>query len=161
MDIDFEFTEMIKNHEGTIYKIILSYTNETGSIQDLYQEVVYQLWKSYRTYRGDSKLNTWLYRVVLNTVLSQHRNDSRRKKRKEDYLSIKFDYSYDHELDEKVKKLYKAIYTLNDIEKAIIMLHLESKSHKEISEIIGITLTNVGTKISRIKSKLHNKIQKL
>ncbi|NNF36302.1 MAG: RNA polymerase sigma factor [Saprospiraceae bacterium] len=159
--MDFEFTEMIKIHEGTIYKIILSYTNKADAIQDLYQEVVYQLWKSYTTYRGDSKLNTWLYRVVLNTVLSQHRNDSRRKKRKEDYLSIKFDYTYDHELDEKIKKLYKAIYTLNDIDKAIIMLHLESKSHKEISEIIGITITNVGTKISRIKSKLHNKIQKL
>jgi RNA polymerase sigma-70 factor (ECF subfamily) len=161
MDIEYKFTEMIKNNEGTIYKIILSYTDDSYAIQDLYQEVVYQLWKSFTSFKGEAKVNTWLYRVVLNTVLTKHRNDSRRMKKKEDFLSIKFDYAYDHELDEKIKKLYKAIYTLNDIDKAIIMLHLESKSHKEISEIIGISTTNVGTRISRIKSKLFNKIQKL
>ncbi len=154
MNAEEEFVETIKKHEGTIYKVIMSYTRDQDAVRDMYQEVVFQLWKSFPKFKGKSSLNTWIYRVVLNTVLSILRNDTRRKTKIDEISQLDFTYEYDHELDQKIDNLYDAIYTLSHIERAIMLLFLEEKSHKEIADIIGISPTNVGTKISRIKKKL-------
>ena len=154
MDTESEFVEMIKSHEGTIYKVILSYTRDKEEIMDLYQEVVFQLWKSYPGFKNNSKVSTWMYRVVLNTALTHQRNERRRKTKLKEVSLFDFNYTYNHDLDLRISKLYDAIHTLSKIERAIILLHLEGSSHQEISEIMGISSSNAGTRISRIKKKL-------
>ena len=116
-----------------------------------------QLWRSFPTFRGDSKITTWMYRVALNTAISSFRKQVR--KPEEESLSVSIyqipaSNRFRQEQDEQIQFMYKAIEHLSKIEKAIIMLYLEEHSYDEIAKITGITKTNVGVKINRIKGKL-------
>ena len=148
------FTQMIKEHEGVIFKITSVYTNTTNDQKDLYQEIVYQLWKGYDSFRGDSKISTWMYRVGLNTAFTHLRKD---KRRGHAVPLAHIDLSYEvHDpiLEERLKQLYGQIKLLSDLEKGLILLLLEGKKYEEIAAITGLSPTNVGTRISRIKQKL-------
>ena len=124
--------------------------------EDLFQEVVAQLWRSYPTFRSESKVSTWMYRVALNTAIT-HFKKSKRRPDKSQYdnslLQIEDD-CYDETFDEQVKLLHSAIAKLTGIEKSIILLYLEDKPYEEIAEIIGITQNYVRVKMNRIKGKL-------
>ena len=124
--------------------------------EDLFQEVVAQLWRSYPTFRSESKVSTWMYRVALNTAIT-HFKKSKRRPDKGQYdnslLQIEDD-CYDETFDEQVKLLHSAIAKLTGIEKSIILLYLEDKPYEEIAEIIGITQNYVRVKMNRIKGKL-------
>lgn len=149
--IDKQFVALIQQNEGIIYKIASFYANAENSIGDLYQEIVLNLWKGYPSFRGESKFSTWIYRIALNTCVSFYR----RKKIKADYVENLPEIGdvIDNK-DEQIQELYRLINKLGDIEKALVLLYLDDKSYKEISEITGITVTNVATKISRVKEKL-------
>ncbi len=154
-----EFTELIEFNQGIIHKITKIYGSNREEQNDLFQEIVYQLWKSYDSFQGNSKFSTWMYRVSLNTAITIFR------KKKITYINLD-DVSfkikteeYDSEVEEQLKMLYAAIKKLNDIEKAIIFLYLESRSGKEIAETMGISEVNVRVKINRIKIKLKQIIQ--
>lgn len=155
------FTQAIKEHEALIYKVSLLYTNSFQDREDLYQEIVFQLWKSFDSFNELSKLSTWMYRVAMNTAI-YHLKKSKRKIGTTPIEPIveKIADHKDNLEEERLKLLHEHIQKLDLLEKGIILLYLEGKSHEEIAEIIGISISNVGTKISRIKKKLKSQIIK-
>ncbi|MEM6805426.1 MAG: sigma-70 family RNA polymerase sigma factor [Bacteroidota bacterium] len=150
------FIELVEANQGIIHKVCNMYCDNSQDRSDLFQEVLLQLWRSYANYRGDARISTWMYRVALNTAIS----GLRKRKRREVEQGITdrelelVASGPDREKEEKKKFLYEAIKLLSDIEKAIIMLHLEEHSYDEIAAIMGITSNHVGVKINRIKGKL-------
>ena len=124
--------------------------------RDLFQEIVLQLWRAFGSFKGQSRISTWMYRVALNTAISSFRKQKRKPEQyaiSERELNIPYQ-DVDPEKEEKKRFLYQAINQLSEVEKAIIMLHLEDHSYEEIGQIIGITSTHVGVKLNRIKGKL-------
>ena len=161
MDKKEIFIAALKDTEGLLIKIASVYTNNPDDKNDLIQEIIYQLWKSFDSFKQKSSLSTWIYRVALNVAV-YHLKVSKRK-----VLTVPLEEQYldYHELDnidgEKKWELFRRqVNNLNLLDKAIIMLYLDNKSYDEISEIIGISTSNVGTKLARIKEKLKAQISK-
>lgn len=148
--VDTLFMEMIQDNEGIIYKVASFYNEPDHPISDLYQEVVLNLWKAYPSFRGDSKISTWIYRIALNTCISFYR----RSKKNISYVDITTDIPDITSNNEDIQELYLLINQLGKIEKALVLLYLDDKPYKEIAEITGLTVTNVSTKLNRIKEKL-------
>ncbi|MBT8261560.1 MAG: sigma-70 family RNA polymerase sigma factor [Bacteroidia bacterium] len=160
MSKEESFTRIIRDNEGIIYKITRIYTSTVEDQNDLYQEIVFQLWKSFDSFRGDAKVSTWMYRIALNTALF---HSKRAKKRgynvSLDGVVLQHE-NYDPVFEERLKVVYEQIRSLNDIEKGIILLFLEGKKHEEIASITGFSKSNIGTRIGRIKEKLRKQIIK-
>jgi RNA polymerase sigma factor (sigma-70 family) len=156
-----EFVDMINTHRGILYKVCHVYGYEKEYKDDLFQEIVLQLWRSFPGFRKESKLSTWMYRVALNTAISNFRKEVRQPK-KEALTKAAFQIPDVGTLgteNENLLLLNQAIRQLTKIEKALIMLYLEEKTYAEISEIMGITNSNVGVKLNRIKIKLEKIIK--
>ena len=150
------FLADINEHQRIILKVCSMYCDDRQDSEDLFQEIVLQLWKSYSGFKGESKVSTWMYRVALNTAITRLRKAKRRPDNQRiihdnvnvaDGGSDRLDLQYDAELQ-------LAINMLNKFDRALMMLYLDEKNYSEISEIMGITESNVGVKINRIKSKL-------
>ena len=156
-----EFITAIKENEGIIFKVTSIYCANKEDQKDLYQEIVYQLWKSFPSFRNDSKISTWMYRIALNTSITHLKKEKRNgtKLELDQIIEYKIDYK-DTLIDDRIKLMYAHIKNLNTIEKGIILLFLEGKNHNEIANITGFSTTNIGTKISRIKKKLKSEIKK-
>ena len=155
------FTRLIKENEGVIFKITTIYTENGQDQKDLYQEIVYQLWKSYDSFRNESKISTWMYRVALNTAIGQLKKSKKHSiKTGIDQVVLRQTENYDTEFENRLKMVYEQIHQLNILEKGLILLLLEGKKYEEIAEITGLSETNVGTRISRIKQKLKSRILK-
>lgn len=156
MDKQKIFKEFIEDHTGIITKICSVYTDGQEEFEDYYQEVTLQLWRSYDSFRGDAKLSTWVYRIALNVCLSQ----IRKKKRKVPTTTLEniqiAQKNDGHEKEEKITMLYRSIKQLKEAERALILLYLDDKSYKEMADILGLTVTNVGAKVNRVKTKLKN-----
>ena len=146
------FVSLIEQNKALIYKFCYMYASETDTPQDLFQEVVLNMWKGYPSFRGDSSIQTWMYRIALNTCVTFLRKSGARPKT----TSLSEDLIvYDDATDTlQIKELYALINRLNEIEKAIVLLYLEERSYDEIAQIVGITRNNVGVRINRIKEKL-------
>lgn len=130
------------------------YCNAEADMQDLYQDILIQLWKSFPSFKGESKISTWIYRIAINTSITQFRK-SKRKPIHENISDVKAESISDPESkQEDVEQLDRAIALLADIEKAIILLYLDEYSYREIAEVIGTTESNIGFKINKIKKKL-------
>lgn len=159
MNKEARFTEVIQDNEGLIYKITSVYAKSNFDQQDLYQEIVSQLWVAFDRFRNESKISTWIYRVSLNTAITSLRKT--KKKGHEipiDRAVLNYAEVNDPVLEERVKSLYKHIELLSDLDKGIMLLFLEQKSHDEIAHIIGLSTSNVGTRLSRIRNKLRDKM---
>lgn len=155
MALETRFTQMIKENEGIIFKVSTVYTHTLEDQQDLYQEIVIQLWKAFEKFRRESRISTWIYRIALNTAITRMRKEKRRKEYIPiDQVVLQYTEGRDPVFEEQVKQLYQYIETLNELDKGIILLYLEDKSHAEIAGIIGISTSNVGTRISRIRQKM-------
>jgi len=148
--MEADFLNMLREHNRIIYKVISFYADENNTLDDLYQDVVLNLWTAFPNFREESKLSTWVYRIALNTCVSFYRKKNRRPACVEITPDIK---AYTEE-NEVVAELYACINRLGKLERALIFLYLEDRPYKEIADIMGITATNVSTKISRIKEKL-------
>lgn len=156
-----EFIKHIKENEGIIFKITLVYAFNEDDKKDLYQEIVYQLWKSYDSFKGDSKLSTWMYRIALNTAITHLKKEKRKGNSVSmDAVLMSKIEQVDTLMEERIQLLYNKIKKLNTIEKGVILLYLEGKSYEEIAVITGFTATNVGTRLNRIKEKLKSQIKK-
>jgi RNA polymerase sigma-70 factor (ECF subfamily) len=151
------FLSVIETNKGIIYKIANSYCKDPEDRKDLFQEIVSQLWKSFDNYNNQYRYSTWIYRVALNVAISFYRKENRRKvlssPLSEGVFSL-IDFDETNEMESNLRMLQQFIQELKDLDKALMLLYLEEKSHREIAEIIGITETNVATKIGRIKQLL-------
>lgn len=152
-----KFISVIKDYQNLIYKICYSYCSDTENRKDLQQEILLQLWNSFSKFDGRAKLSTWIYRIALNTAITFYRNDRKHidKKVSIDASIISLsDFEYVPEQDEDIAMLYQFIEKLNEMDKALILLYLDDNKQKDIAEVLGISETNVATKISRIKKIL-------
>lgn len=152
---DAEFIKVIDKHKDLVFKICYSYCRDAESRKDLGQEILINLWRSFKRYNGTVKLSTWIYTVGLNTAISFYRKGARRK----DSVSlseviISIPDEKETLTQERIAWLYDYIGRLKDLDKAILLLYLDDKSYKEIGEIMGITEAHVGTKLNRIKKLL-------
>ena len=158
---EIEFVSLVKEHQNLMHKICRLYTNSDAEHKDLFQEITIQLWKAYPKFRGDAKFSTWMYRVGINTAISLYRKSkSRIQSFSFDDVSYKIPQTetYDDTQDQQLKSIYAALNHLNDIDKAVILLYLEDKSYKEISDTIGISEVNARVKMNRIKKKLKTQL---
>jgi len=150
-----EFLKRIESHKGILYKVSKMYMDNHDDQQDLFQEIVCQLWKSYDSFRNESQFSTWMYRVAVNTAIVF----LKKEKRKVDKYEIASENIKDDEGDSHIKEsqidlFYKAVQKLEKIDKAIIFYQLEGFSHKEIGENLGISEGNARVKLNRAKEKL-------
>jgi len=153
-----QYIAMINLNQSMIYKVASLYTKNKEDREDLRQEIALQLWKSFDSFKDKSQRSTWLYKVAMNTAIQFLKKEKRSIKKRtlgdaEMFIS---DREFDNSEDA-IQELHKSIQNLNTLEKGIILLYLEEKNHKEIAEIVGISVSNVGTKIQRIKKKLKKK----
>lgn len=155
-ELEHNFVALLEKHQNIVHKVCRLYTNNQEQHNDLFQEITIQLWKAFPKFRGDAKFSTWMYRVGLNTAITLYRK-SKRRINTQDYEGVQFKIKaeeYDNTEEEQLKLLYKAVYQLNDIDKALVFLYLEDKNYKEISETLGISEVNARVKMNRIKTKL-------
>ncbi|MDA3952733.1 MAG: sigma-70 family RNA polymerase sigma factor [Bacteroidales bacterium] len=161
-DLKEEFVFQIEKHQGIIYKVSRMYCDNDQCQKDLFQDILFQLWQSYPSFNEQSKFSTWMYRVALNTAIAQFRKD---KKNNEDPVpelpvNIPAEETY-KEKESRKEIVHWAINKLSKAEKAIIILYMDDYTYEEISEIAGITMSNVGVKINRIKIKLQKILKEL
>jgi RNA polymerase sigma factor (sigma-70 family) len=151
-----QFEKQIREHEQLLYKVCHTYAYTEADREDLFQEIVIQVWKAYPHFKGEAKFSTWLYRVAINTAINGLR---KRKNFITSYEPEKLpvdlsDDSRSEKDEEQFQELYKAIGQLNQVEKAIVMLYMEDHSYIEMEEILGIGQGNLRVKMTRIKDKL-------
>jgi RNA polymerase sigma factor (sigma-70 family) len=150
-----EFLALIDTHKGILHKVSKMYMDNRDDQDDLFQEIVYRLWKAYETFKGESKFSTWMYRVAINTAIVYLKKEIR----KIDNHSITEVNIKEEENESKAKEMqisyfYKAIHKLGKIDKAIIFYQLQGFSHKEVGESLGISEVNARVKFNRAKEKL-------
>ena len=153
IDLENAFILLVRQNERVIYKVCSFYVSEEFPMADLYQEVVCNLWLAYPKFRGESAFSTWIYRIALNTCISGMRKAKRRPQsipiaELQDVLPGPKDMSDD------IKEMYRLIYQLKVLDRAIVLLWLEEKSYQEIADIAGLTVNNVATRLKRAKDKL-------
>ena len=153
------FIKAIQENERLIFKVASFYTDSKDDRDDLVQDIIYNLWKSFDTFQQRSSFSTWMYRVAMNVAIL-HLKQRKRKVQAVpiDLGALNFAETGFDGNEEKLQVLRKLMNDLNLFDKGILMLYLEDKSHTEIAEIIGISKSNVGTKLSRIKEKLRQQV---
>ncbi len=156
-----EFTKLIQEHQGLLMKVASVYTNTIPDREDLFQEIVYQLWKYFDSFREESKITTWMYRVGMNTAITHLKRSKRVTTTGMISKAMELGATSDDAIyEERLALLHTYIQNLNQLEKGLMLLLLEGKPYSEIAEITGLSASNVGTRISRIKKKLKKTIVK-
>ncbi len=154
IDEEKRFVNLINEHQGLIHKVCIMYENDPEVRNDLFQEIVLQLWRSFPSFRGEAKITTWMYRIALNTAISGFRKGTRKIKT-EDLKEVHFNISESGDnAEENLQRLQLAIRQLNEIDRAMIMMALEEVPYEEIAETIGISQNNVRVRMNRIREKL-------
>ena len=152
-NIELQFTKMVKEYRKTIYTVCYFFSKDTEEVNDLYQEILINLWKGFEKFRRESSLKTWIWRVSLNTC-----NNLERKKKSSVQtipLSIDIDLYNDDDVQSKqIQMLYDRINRLDVFDRAIILLWLENMNYQDIADVVGISLSNVTTRLFRIKEQL-------
>lgn len=148
-----QFLALMEKHQGIIHKICRLYRDTREDREDLFQEITFQLWRSHETFRNDSKISTWIYRVALNTAIAAYRN-KRQIIRYDSVLPDRADEQPGEETSLREERFFSALKQLNDADKAVIMLYLEDLSYQQIADITGVSENYVGVKLNRIKAKI-------
>jgi len=146
-----DFLKNIDMNQGIIHKIVNVYENDPEDKKDLFQEILYQLWKSYPSFENRSAFSTWMYRIALNTTLLRQRKKYSMKKERE-AMPLQSSTTM-HDSENRIS-LHMAINQLNQVDRAISLLYLEQKDYQEIADIMGMTKNNIGVRINRIKKQL-------
>ncbi len=147
------FTRLVREHKSTIYSVCYMFSQDEDEVNDLFQETLINMWKGIETFREESKISTWIYRVALNTCLLQER----KKKREVPKVPLTMDVNFFEDNDAKstqVRQLHQRIGKLGLVDRALVMLWLEGMSYDEIGDVMGISAKNVGVKLFRIKEQL-------
>ena len=152
-NIELQFTKMVKEYRKTIYTVCYFFSKDTEEVNDLYQEILINLWKGFPNYRGESSLKTWIWRVSLNTCSNQERKKKSRIQTVP--LSIDIDlYNDDDAGSRQIQMLYDRINQLDVFDRAIILLWLENMTYQDIADVVGISVSNVTARLFRIKEQL-------
>ena len=152
-NIELQFTKMVKEYRKTIYTVCYFFSKNTEEVNDLYQEILINLWKGFEKFRGESSLKTWIWRVSLNTC----NNQERKKKSSVQTIPLSIDidlYNDDDVQSKQIQMLYDRINRLDVFDRAIILLWLENMNYQDIADVVGISLSNVTTRLFRIKEQL-------
>ena len=153
-ELEREFLDMIAAQKRVIYKVCYIYAKDQDDLNDLFQEVVLNLWKSFPSYRGDSTVTTWVYRIAMNTCITFLRRSNTRLQTipmTADMASLVAD---EEGRTGQLQELYRLINKLGKLERALILLWLEERSYQEMADILGISKANVAVKLLRTKEKL-------
>lgn len=154
---DAEFVRLIEGHKKILYRVVSGYCNNPFDRQDLAQDIVVQLWKAFDRFDDRQRFSTWMYRVALNVAISFYRRESRRAKSAvpvEDYmLEIAAEEPGSGRTDEDLQRLERYIERLDELNRALMILYLDGNQYETIAEILGISVTNVATKLSRVKQR--------
>jgi RNA polymerase sigma-70 factor (ECF subfamily) len=157
-----EFSQLMKQHKGIIYKVVNSYCHHQDDRQDLAQEILTAMWLTIDKYDNEFKFSTWMYRIALNVAISYYRKDSKRQDKPgiddETLINI-IDITSEEDKSQEIKQLYRFIGQLDKLNKAIIILYLESESYESIAHSLGLSKTNVAKRIGRIKVILADQFQ--
>jgi RNA polymerase sigma factor (sigma-70 family) len=154
-DLQAAFQNRLEQHKKILYKVCNAYCKDRDSREDLAQEITFQLWRSFGKFDGRCQFSTWMYRIALNVAISFYRREGARTRHviSDERRLLEWVVESDREPEE-VRLLYEFIEELNPLSKALILLYLDGNTYAEIADIVGITETNVATKISRLKSKM-------
>lgn len=153
------YLDIIERHKGIVFKVARSYCSNEFDREDLVQEILAQIWRSLDTYNDSFKITTWMYRVALNVAISFYRKDKTtayKHTEMEDKL-LSYDMEAERENEQSLNELYTFINKLSGADKAVLLMYLEGESQSEIAANLNITVSNVSTKIGRIKQKLKTK----
>lgn len=156
------FANLIEENQGIIHKVCRSYADTQEEHQDMFQEVVLQLWNSFDSFKKEAKFSTWMYRVTLNTAITLFRKKKRTitTTEMEQDSALYSQDTMDADTKEQIDILYKAIKQLTEVERALVLLYLDEKPYKEIAETIGISEINARVKMNRVKAKLKKIMEK-
>ncbi|MCQ2114322.1 MAG: sigma-70 family RNA polymerase sigma factor [Bacteroidaceae bacterium] len=150
---ELDFTRIVREYKGTIYTVCYMFSKDEDEVNDLFQEVLINLWKGIGKFRNECSMNTFIYRVSLNTCISVDRKNKRT--RQKERLSMNANLFSDEDNDAKqIRQLYDRIHRLGPVDRAIVLLWLDNVSYEEIGQIIGISTKNVSVKLVRIKEQL-------
>ena len=150
--LESQFAQMVAEHKSTIYTVCFMFSKHKEEVDDLFQEVLCNLWRGYGSFRGESDLSTWVWRVAFNTCISV---DRKRRRSSAMPLSMNINLFEDRDEDSRqIKQLYDRIRRLKPFDRAIVLLWLENMSYEEIAAIVGITVKNVSVRLYRIKEEL-------
>ena len=153
-DTERQFAKTVREHKSTIYTVCYMFSKDDDEVNDLFQEVLINLWKGYESFRHRSDIRTWIYRVALNTCISLDR-----KKRRSGTVRLAMDINLFEDRDEDTRQvdlLHKRIQRLQPFDRAIVLLWLEDLSYEEIGQIVGISTKNVSVRLFRIREQLKN-----
>ncbi|MDY5126527.1 MAG: sigma-70 family RNA polymerase sigma factor [Prevotella sp.] len=149
-----EFTSIVKEHKSTIYTVCYMFSKDADEVNDLFQEILLNMWKGFDGFQGRSNIKTWIYKVALNTCITI---DRKKKKRNTVELSLDINLYEDNDSDTKqIKLLYDRINKLGPFDRAIILLWLDNMPYDEIGAVVGISPKNVSVRLVRIKEQLKN-----
>jgi RNA polymerase sigma factor (sigma-70 family) len=152
---DDQFSVLIEEHKGIIYKIANSYCRNAEDRKDLIQEIIVHLWKSHGRYDDRFRLSTWIYRIALNVAISAYRREKKRSERVSPLDEIIIEPAAEMDQpDPKIATLHRIIDQLDELNRALMILYLDDNSYREIAGVLGLTETNVATKINRLKLKI-------
>ena len=150
--LEQQFAQMVREHKTTIYTVCYMFSQNEDEVNDLFQEVLINLWKGYESFKGMSDVKTWIYRVSLNTCISI---DRKKKSRKKNEVGMDVNLlSEGSENSKQIRMLHERINRLEIFDRAIVLLWLENQSYEEIAAIVGISVKNVSVRLLRIKKKL-------
>lgn len=155
------FISVVDKHKGIIYKVASMYCRNEEDRKDLTQEIIFQLWRSFDRYNGQYQYSTWIYRIALNVAISFYRKELRRKTISNPLPDEIIHLSHtkeDHNVGENIRLLQQVISGLKELDRALMLLYLEEKSYREMAAILGLSETNIATKISRIKAQIKKKL---
>ena len=155
------FGDWLAAHTGTLFKVVRAYACEHADRQDLFQEVAIQVWRSVDDYRGEASVSTWMYRIALNTAISWTRKQDRHQRGKQPLEIVDGLLAASAaDTDPRVEWLYRQIAQLKDVDRSVALLMLDGFAYRDIASIVGISESNVGVKINRIKAALSAQLAK-
>ena len=157
-----EFRDLLDRHRKIVFKVANTYGHQPDDRADLAQEIAAQLWRAFSGYDRQRTFSTWMYRIALNVAISHVRTETHRQRHAvpldDDLHDLADDSGPDHEADQRVRALHRFIAQLEPLNRALLLLYLEDHSYREIADILGISETNVATKISRLKQRIRTDI---
>jgi RNA polymerase sigma-70 factor (ECF subfamily) len=155
VDLETTFKEWLNAHLGLIFRVVRAYAATASDQDDLFQEILLQIWLSIPRFEEKAKASTWIYRVALNTALTWNRSEKRRRKHSTTMIELRPQQSNCLEQSEEIiGRLYEAIRKLPKVDASVVIMHLDGLAYSEMAEILGISESNVGVKLNRAKKQL-------